>query len=237
MFDADLYRLVHRGNAGDLAFYRRLCRGAGRVLELGCGAGRIAGPIAADGADVVGIEPHPGMRAACAGFEVRDGDMRSFAIEGRRFDRVIVPYTGLYCLPDDDAVLDCFRCVARHLAPGGRFAFDGYLVHPELPAGGDEPEWLTTVYDDDDDRIDIFESGEHFPESRRFAVTYDHELHGSGPSRRTSYTLDHHYLVAGEVPAMLDSAGLALAHLFGDFDESPFIEETAERLVVVARRP
>lgn len=232
MFDAGLYRLVHRGSPGDATFYRALCRGASRVLELGCGDGRVAKRIAADGAEVVGIEPHPEMRALCAGFEVVDGDMRSFDL-GRVFDRVVVPYTGLYCLPDDAAVVDCFRCVAAHLAPDGRFAFDGYLVHPELPGGADPEEWLTTVYDGDR-RIDVFESGTHDPRTRDFAVTYRHAWSDGRPNR--SYTLDHHYLVAGDVPALLARGGLVLDAMYCDFADTPFVEEEAERMVVVARR-
>ncbi len=236
MFDADLYRLVHRGNPGDLAFYRRLCRGVGRVLELGCGDGRVAEPIAADGASVVGIESHPDMVAACAGkgFEVVSGDMGAFELPGPPFDRIIVPYTALYCLADDDAVVECLRCIARHLAPDGLFAFDGYLVNPDLPGGEDEPEWLTTVYEDEG-RVDVFENGSHSPEAHDFEVTYTHQVHVGDEMRQTAYTLHHHYVNAADLPDLFERADLAIEAVYGDFDEGPFVEEEAERLVVVGR--
>lgn len=236
MFDADLYRLVHRGNPGDIGFYRRLCLGAGRVLELGCGDGRVAAPIAADGAVVVGVESHPDMVAGCAGrgFEVVTGDMRAFDLPGAPFDRIIVPYTSMFCLEDDVAVVDCLRCVARHLAPGGLFAFDAYLVNPDLPGGEDEPEWFTTVYEADG-RVDVYEHGAHFPEARRFEVTYTHQVRRGDEVREVAYTLHHHYLPAAALPDLFDAAGLAVEAIYGDFDEGPFVEEEAERLVVVGR--
>ena len=40
-YDAELYELLHSGTPGDLAFYRKWCRGADNVLELGCGYGRV----------------------------------------------------------------------------------------------------------------------------------------------------------------------------------------------------
>ena len=51
-----------------------------------------------------------------------------------------------------------------------------------------------------------------------------------------SYTLDHHYLVAGDVPALLARGGLVLDAMYCDFADTPFVEEEAERMVVVARR-
>jgi tRNA G46 methylase TrmB len=43
---AELYRLTHRGNPGDVGFYRKLCSGVQSVLELGCGYGRLLAALA-----------------------------------------------------------------------------------------------------------------------------------------------------------------------------------------------
>ena len=48
----------------DVAFWERLAAAqAGRVLELGCGTGRLTLPVARTGADVVGIDRSPEMLA------------------------------------------------------------------------------------------------------------------------------------------------------------------------------
>ena len=56
---AELYALTHRGNRGDLEFYRRTCRGARSVLELGSGYGRVLTVLANAERRVVGLERDP----------------------------------------------------------------------------------------------------------------------------------------------------------------------------------
>jgi SAM-dependent methyltransferase len=53
---ARLYALVHRGNAGDVDFYVRACAGAARVLELGCGTGRVLRAVAEVAGHVTGLD-------------------------------------------------------------------------------------------------------------------------------------------------------------------------------------
>ena len=65
-YDPELYHLLHRGNPGDLRWYRQRCAGAQRILELGCGDGRLLVPLAQDGAQVVGVDASEAMLARCA---------------------------------------------------------------------------------------------------------------------------------------------------------------------------
>ena len=44
-FDPRLYALLHTGNPGDLAFYRRHCAGAATVLERGASAAEICAAL------------------------------------------------------------------------------------------------------------------------------------------------------------------------------------------------
>ena len=66
-FLADLYDLVPGyASRRDLEFYLELCRSArGKVLELGCGTGRVLIPAAAEGVDIVGLDLSPHMLARC----------------------------------------------------------------------------------------------------------------------------------------------------------------------------
>jgi SAM-dependent methyltransferase len=53
----------------DVGFYRELAhRAAGPVLELGCGTGRVLGPIAADGVACTGIDASPEMLDVLRGY-------------------------------------------------------------------------------------------------------------------------------------------------------------------------
>ncbi len=100
--------------------------GAGRVLELGCGTGRVAAPLAARGAEVVGLDLDPAMLARAshdAGVALVCADMRAFAFHAT-FDAVVIPYNGLQLLLDADGRRACLDAAAAHLHPGGVVAFE-----------------------------------------------------------------------------------------------------------------
>src|SRR5262245_28734830 len=63
-YDWENARTVGRA---DLPFWRRITRGSpGPVLELGCGTGRLAVPLAAGGASIVGLDRSAPMLARAA---------------------------------------------------------------------------------------------------------------------------------------------------------------------------
>lgn len=245
-FDPHLYRLLHTGVPGDVDFYRTRCAGVDSVLELGCGEGRVLLPIAADGAQVVGLEQHPGMLAAAreaaaklpaavaARIELVAGDMGDFGFD-RRFDRVILPYTTLYCL-DPGTRQICLERIERHLAPDGRLIFDGWVgddLRERGPFAEDTPEWIDGLRDGDR-IVEIFERDVHRP--GRIDVTYIHQIARPGEMPvRSAYTITHHYLCTDEVDDVLAAAGLQVLEIFGDFDGGP-LDDDAERMVIVAGR-
>jgi SAM-dependent methyltransferase len=80
---------------------------AGRVLELGCGGGRVSGYLSALGGDLMGIDLSPEMVAYCqreypqASFEQRDlRDLSAYATGS--FDAVWAPFNVLDVLDDAD---------------------------------------------------------------------------------------------------------------------------------------
>ena len=144
--DAALYDYEYRRRRADVTFYRELARrrGAGRVLELGAGSGRVTVPLARDGRQVVALDQSAAMLgmlaariarlpAAVAGriTPVR-GDLRSFALGPRagRFPLVIAAFNVLEHLYTRGEVAACLQRIAAHLAPGGAFVFDVQL--PDL---------------------------------------------------------------------------------------------------------
>lgn len=199
---ARLYALIHRGNPGDIDFYREICAGAPRVLELGCGEGRILAPLldAHPEAEIWGLDLDPGalaeaaqrpqlQRAAATGRGgLVAGDMRSFTLPGL-FDVIIIPYNGLYTLGDLDGVRGCLRSAAKHLAPGGRLIFDGYAVDddaaeaelwvdPPDPAEAQGDPWCEGGYSylitvlDLEQRVDVYEQEQAVGLPRRIDALY-----------------------------------------------------------------
>lgn len=144
--DARLYDLLFPGGEQAVDFYRAEAdRQGGSVLELGSGTGNKLIWIASDGHPCTGLELSPGMLAEARhkaderGVDVEwvQGDMRRFDL-GRRFDLVVIAANSLLHLHEADDLVDCFRSVRRHLAPGARLVLDVFnpSVHMLAQADG-----------------------------------------------------------------------------------------------------
>jgi SAM-dependent methyltransferase len=221
-YDPELYALTHRGNQGDLEFYVDACRGAKRILELGCGYGRLTIPLAELGAQVTGLDCHPGMLEALRtrlgelDAVVRDrvgivqGDMSAFELGGR-FDRILIPYNGLYCLLDDAQILECFRAARHHLEPEGALLLDGYLVEDfdDEDPSCEGPVFVSSVYEQDRE-IRIFERSDWHPDRQFIEVFYRYEIQAQAESasRTVEYSIPQRYLLIGQLRALLAKAGL-----------------------------
>ncbi|MBU0552187.1 class I SAM-dependent methyltransferase [Myxococcota bacterium] len=218
-FPADLYTLLHRGEPGDVDFYRRACEGASRVLELGCGAGRVLAGLRAPGRRLVGLDDHEGMlalaRQRVEGATFRRGDMRDFAL-GERFDRVLIPYNGLFALDGPEGVIRALTAARVHLAEGGRVLFDVYAFDPLNGAeeADEDFEHLTSV---EHGGVALRISTMEAPIKGGWAVTYRHE----GGGAVVEYTL-RHKLIAPELwPSLAARAGLRVMDHWGGFKGEP----------------
>jgi SAM-dependent methyltransferase len=240
-YDADLFAAVHRGNEGDVRFYQDFCADSGRVLELGCGLGRVLRELQAPGRRLVGLDREPSYleraRRVAPRAECIIGDMRDFDL-GESFDRIVAPFSSLYSALTEEDLIRCFARVRDHLAPGGRFAFDVWTADAFHFEGsdGDDPE---DAVDDDNEPVARFEldgvDWTVYERSRcdrslhRIDATY---LHVSREAF-VEATLPHRYFTSDELPGLLARGGLRLESLFGGFDTRPF-DEDADSLVAIA---
>lgn len=101
------------------------------VLDLGCGTGGHAVPLARRGYRVAGVDRSAEMLARAAekaqeagvAIDLREGDVRTVRV-GQTFDAVIVMFAVMgYQLGNDD-VRATLRIVREHLEPGGLLVFD-----------------------------------------------------------------------------------------------------------------
>lgn len=239
-YDATLFRAVHAGNPGDVGFYARACEGASSVLELGCGWGRVLRALRAPGRALVGIDEDERFLAMAArelpGVELVRVDMTSFDLGARRFDRILVPHSGLWCLADDAALVACFRSARAHVAPAGQLVFDAWNAdgfHAESrpeDLSDDHLDFVVTVAIDDA-TFDVYERSRWDSAARRLEVTYVYEPHDGGPTREG--TLVHRYRLRAELESALGAAGLAAVAVYGGFENEPWTPD-ADHLVVVA---
>jgi SAM-dependent methyltransferase len=132
---ADLYDLAFSWDpALEAAFYADLL-GPGRLLDVGCGTGRILAALAARGRLVIGLERSEAMAAAARarGLEVVIGDMCDFRLGGARgaafCDGALSHLSTFRYLLEDAHVRAHLDAMAAALpARGARYAIDHDLV-------------------------------------------------------------------------------------------------------------
>ncbi|MCP1411770.1 class I SAM-dependent methyltransferase [Paenarthrobacter sp. A20] len=99
-----------------------------RVLDLGCGTGRMTLAVAAEGHAVVGIDPNPHSLAAARGKRGADHvtwiEGTSTQIPEGTFDVAIMTAHVAQAINDDGDWSRTLADVHRALAPGGRLVFD-----------------------------------------------------------------------------------------------------------------
>ena len=98
----------------ELGVVRQLLGERRTVLDLGCGAGRIADPLAAEGRQVVGVDESAAMLERVRAATSAHGRIEELALH-RTFDGVLL-LSHLVNGPDPQPLL---AVAARHLGPGG----------------------------------------------------------------------------------------------------------------------
>lgn len=254
-YDPVAYDAAAQGIPGDIDFFLELARDAHAaghpVLELACGTGRVAIPIAQEGVRVVGLDVSPAMlaRAREKGAELEnvrwvEGDMRDFALP-ERFGLIFIPFRSFQHLLTVADQLACLGCCRRHLVPGGRLAIN--VFNPDIVRIA---QWMTVRKGGLERRGDMYarpreggsavgwESCAYRPATQQFDVTFiDEELDGRGAVISRVYRdLKLRYTFRFEMEHLLARAGFEIEALYGDFFGSPF-QDLSPEMVWVARRP
>jgi SAM-dependent methyltransferase len=136
-------------------------RSGGPVLELACGGGTLLEPIAAAGFEVTGLDLSETMlgrarrriaglpQETAARIRLVKGDMSDFDL-GETFRTAILADNSFRELPTVPELLDCLRCIRRHLADGGLFLLTEARFNPDLYVDGRRCWPWTKVYENEE---------------------------------------------------------------------------------------
>lgn len=138
----------------DIPFYeQKIPSSDARILELGCGTGRVLVPLSAKGGYILGVDISKAMLSICRRklaekripshrAEVQQGDITELAL-GTRFDLIIAPFRVFQTLETDGEVAGFFKTIQDHLAQEGTAILN--VFRPSLDRDRIRKEWVTDV--------------------------------------------------------------------------------------------
>lgn len=259
----DVYDMEHEGGDNhDARFFARLLARARprRVLELGCGSGRVTFALAdaLPKTAIVGVDTSAGMldKAArirdAADSSVRErvslvrGDMRSWPGDGGAFDAVLIACCSVSHLLTLEDRRRTWATAFRLLRPGGVFVLDVRV--PDLATLAEAQRVRPRTFVDLD--IDVargangrggrllrYTSTSYEPHTQRADVRllYDRFDGGALAERMVTDFASHVYFPA-ELELLFVTSGFQIARQFGDY-RFVGVDRGSPYMITMARRP
>lgn len=228
--------------AGDADFYRALARdGGGPVLELGCGTGRVLLQMAADGFPCTGLDASRHMldalraKSTFPNLRLVHAPMQRFDLAGERFGLIFSAFRAFQHMYTVEDQLACLGCARRHLAPGGRLAFDVFAPRLGRIAVAEEPENLELRFEHDDESVVRYVSVSRDHAAQLQTVRFRYERSAGGKVVGNEHvTFQMRWFWRFELEHLLARAGFSDVQIYGDYDRRPVGADTPA-FVVVAR--
>ncbi len=245
---ANMYDRTHSYLGDDIPFYlEEALQCGGPILEVGCGTGRVALSLANAGMNVVGIDISEAMISVAkdklrAKKELKDKvtflqrDMSAFKLD-QKFALIITPFRSFQALlsvAEQRQALESFR---QHLVPGGKLIIDAFV--PDLEALVNDPSVLSYLSESRDPITnDLLVTW-----NRSYVDTYNqildvhHVIDVLSSDGRVSDSFyrdfQMRYIFRYELQYLIELAGFEFENLYGDFQRTPFDEESSEQVWVV----
>ena len=223
---------------GDIDFYRRLAgETGGPILDVGCGTGRVATALVADGHEVVGIDlSAPMLRLAeqrrealsadvAARLSFHQADMTTLDLR-RDFALVVAPSRVFQFLLTTDAQRRALAALRSHLRPDARLVLDLFdpLLDRVVPSADVTARGGELVHPTTGNRVTWEVTGRR-PDPARQLIVEDwaaSEIDASGEVLRTDIErLTLRWSLRSEIRLLFELAGLKVVADYGDFRGGP----------------
>jgi SAM-dependent methyltransferase len=260
-YDGLFYELYREGRepfypiqdqAQDFLFYLKLAEEMGdrlrvsrgdhpSILEIGCGNGRIASRLGAQGFRVSGIDCSRAMieeaRKISDQVEWIEADVRNFNL-GKKFQLITFPFDGLQHLLSIKDIESGLDCIGNHLDKNGRFVVD--VIHAT-------PQYLANILFENGKRVDsVFQD----PAGRgTVVVTQTREydavnqilrlkkfFYFPNTKKELFKEIAFRCYFPQELEMLLQSRGFEIERKLGDYQGNDFISQSPKLIFICHKR-
>ena len=206
----------------------------GQVLELACGTGRFAIPLAEHGLAVTGLDySEPMLRLARSKAETRQtevdwilADMRRFDT-GKQYGAILLLFNALLHLHERSDFEDCTRCVRRHLSTEGVFVLDVFVPGLEFLTRDPAKRYPAFQYTEEGTgRVVQVTQSYRYEVDTQIART----VHYEGDPEEVVGGLNLRMYFPKELDALLSYNGLRIVEKFGSWDRAAFGPDSRHQL-------
>lgn len=228
----------------DLNFYEKYVNKHTKVLEIGCGTGRVTIPLASKCESIVGLDLSESMlgilqeklKATDLNYKnnirLIKGDMTDFNLN-QKFDLIIFPGLAILSLISEEQRIACLECVKKHMSDDCIVVIDQFNPNPDKLNVSSE-------------RLDF----EYFDEElgykiKKYSIQKDHDAKEQVISMKYIYKIFHNedligkieddfklgYLFKDQARKLFTSVGLEIKNVYGAYDFSVIDDENSKMLI------
>lgn len=239
MTSADIQRTYLDGRHYDLAYSSftedidfwvgQAKRYGGPVLEVACGTGRVAIPLAREGFEVTGLDLAESMleraqvNSEAEGLDIRwvQSDMRDFSL-GTTYPLIICPYQSMSRLLFVEDMERCLAAVREHLEVGGRFIMEVYNPSLEILSRSEDERspFLEYEHPDGDGTVRVEFSSRYDQATQVLHLTLHYSI--PGVSGEPTEHVSNRMYFPQELDALLKYNGFEVMEKYGDFEGKGF---------------
>jgi len=213
------------------------------ILEIMCGTGAVAIPLAQRGYRVTGVDMAEPMlaeaerksKAAGVSVEWVRGDVRHFDL-GQRFKFIYLSSNSICHLLTREDLEACLATVARHLHPHGRFALTVFVPSlPLLMKPLEEEQAFGDYIDPDSGEKVVLTNHSWYDAATQIKYNPLYKRVGNGP-RQPDGELTMRMYFPQELDALIWYNGFAVEHKYGSPDREPFDAQSGMQYYVLKLR-
>lgn len=246
---AKYYDLIHQGLPGEAEFYvGHAVKRGGTTLELGCGTGRLAIPMAMCGLDVVGVDNSKAMLDEChdkmSVIPTLKGSLRLVHDDiveldlNETFDTIVMAYRTFMHMLTPDQQRRALRAARKHLAPNGRLMMNTWLPNLAMmhAAARANPGFRETGRHKWNGVTIVHRVRTGVDEYRQLLIE-EHQIFERDADdkllREETLPMVRAWTTLRELKLLIELEGFAAEAVLGDFDATPLTEESREMIWIL----